>query len=411
MKNLALTLSPLLAFSLACSSPNEDGGDGDQNTGTGGVSSGTGGDGAGTGGLGTGGDGVGTGGAATGGAGTGGDGAPAGGAGTGGDGSGTGGDGSGTGGDGGGTGGASSGICPSGSESLTLNLAGASLSPVPNLMNNYQDYGNFEGPVWIGESLYYSNIGGGQNPPPSVIWKVVPGGTPEIVVNDSGSNGLATDGSKLYAAMHSDGSISTRELSNLTAATQVVGMYGDQPFDSPNDLVVASNGDVYFTDPNFQAPDGRQPVNIAYHVSGGVATALAISASHQNPNGITLSPDETKLYIGGQSGGLWQYNLAADGSIDGTGTQITTASLGAGTGIDGMGRDCAGNIYVTAHSDKKVVVINPAGQEIGALDVPSEGGVTNVAFGGADRMTLFITSLGNTPQIHQVTLNVPGYPY
>ncbi len=90
---------------------------------------------------------------------------------------------------------------------------------------------------------------------------------------------------------------------------------------------------------------------------------------------------------------------------------IKTASLSDKTGIDGLGRDCAGNIYVTAHSDKTVVVLDPQDRELGKIVVPSEGGVTNVAFGGAARKTLFITSLGATPQIHSVELNVTGLPY
>lgn len=411
MKKLASALLPLLLL-LACTSDRDEtpSGDGDV-TSTGGA--GTGGDV-----TGSGGNVIGTGGTAPGGGGdvsTGGLGA--GGTGTGGDTPGAGGDapetgGAGSGGDSPGTGGSPSGnsVCPAGSDSLTLDLSGVTLSPLPNLINNYQGFGNFEGPVWISDALYFSNIAGTASPPPAVIWKVVPGGTPEIVVNDSGSNGLATDGTNLYAAMHSDGSISSREMSDLAAATPIVSMFEGQPFDSPNDLVLTSEGAVYFTDPPYQAPDGRQPENRAYYASGGVATALATQGAPSTPNGITLSPDESTLFIGGQNG-VWMYSLNEDGSVQAPGTQIVTMNLANNSGIDGLGRDCAGNIYVTVHEDKRVVVLDSSGQQIGALDVPSSGNITNVAFGGASRTTIFVTSLGATPQIHQATLNIPGYPY
>lgn len=415
MKKIAFALAPLLLLPIACSSEGTDSGDGDSTGdgdlgstggngpsggafGTGGSPTGSGGAPEGSGGLASGGGGIGTGGS--------------GGLGTGGGTLGSGGDQAGTGGDSPGAGGAPSGddFCPAGSDSLTLNLDGVTLSPVPNLINNYQGFGNFEGPVWIGDSLYFSNISGDANPPPAVIWRVIPGGTPEIVVNNSGSNGLATDGTNLFAAMHSDGSISSREVNNLAAVTQIVGMYEGQPFDSPNDLVLTSDGDIYFTDPSHQAPAGRQPENRTYYVSGGEATALATDNAPNNPNGITLSLDESILFIGGLNG-VWMYSLNQDGSVQTPGTQIITTNLSNNSGIDGLGRDCAGNIYVTVHADRRVVVLNPAGQQIGALDVPSSGNITNVAFGGAEKTTLFVTSLGATPQIHQATLNVPGYPY
>lgn len=422
MRKIAFAIVPFLFTHLACSSEGTDpaGGDGDSlgdgDLGSGGFapSGGTGAGENGTGGSATGGDGPGSGGAdpGSGGAlpGVGGNATGGGDPGAGGTDPGVGG--SGTGGDTPGTGGESSGdsICPPGSESLKVNLSNVTFTPLPNLINNYQGFGNFEGPVWLDGALYYSNISGSANPPPSVIWKVVPGGTPQIVVNDSGANGIATDGTKLFIAMHSNGSISSRDLNNLQAATAVVSMYEGQPFDSPNDLVLTSDGDIYFTDPPYQAPNGRQPENRTYFASGGVATALSTNNAPNNPNGITLSKDESTLYIGGQNG-VFRYSINGDGTVQSPGTQITTANLTSNSGVDGLGRDCAGNIYVAVHEEKRVVVLSPAGQQLGVLDIPSAGKITNVAFGGVDQTTLFVTSLGETPQIHSASLNVPGYPY
>jgi gluconolactonase len=80
-------------------------------------------------------------------------------------------------------------------------------------------------------------------------------------------------------------------------------------------------------------------------------------------------------------------------------------------GSDGMGIDCAGNLY--ASSGKRVVVLSPAGMEIGSIPVDQAENVTNVAFGGADQKTLFITSMGSGTQrgVFRAQLNVPGLPY
>ena len=90
-------------------------------------------------------------------------------------------------------------------------------------------------------------------------------------------------------------------------------------------------------------------------------------------------------------------------------------SVGAGTrfggvgGTDGLGVDCAGNVYVTTNGE--VVVLSPSGERLGGWSVPR---VTNVAFGGDDQRTLYITSFGGNPetgQLREVRLNVPGLPY
>ena len=82
-----------------------------------------------------------------------------------------------------------------------------------------------------------------------------------------------------------------------------------------------------------------------------------------------------------------------------------------GGGSDGMRMDCAGNLYATAA--QRVVVLDPNGAEIGSIAVPQAESVTNVAFGGPEQRTLFITSMGSGTQrgVFRVELNVPGLPY
>jgi gluconolactonase len=75
-------------------------------------------------------------------------------------------------------------------------------------------------------------------------------------------------------------------------------------------------------------------------------------------------------------------------------------------GVDGLGRDCAGNLYVTNNGN--VVVLDRSDRSVGSL---SANGATNVAFGGSDRRTLYVTSLGDPPALRSAVLDVPGLPY
>src|SRR5262249_31280568 len=128
---------------------------------------------------------------------------------------------------------------------------------VDSFNNNGNDFTNVEGPVWIGGALYLSEFPGSPNPPPSRVLKVTSAGVVTVAIATSGTNGLAVaaDGT-LYGAVHKDGSISKFDLSTGTA-TPVAGMYSNARFNSPNDLAIRSDGNIYFSDPDYQAPSAR----------------------------------------------------------------------------------------------------------------------------------------------------------
>lgn len=296
--------------------------------------------------------------------------------------------------------------CPD--EAPELVLVGQKAEVLPQVRNFYPGFGNIEGPVWLDGFLYYSNIAGGTNPPDSAIFRFREDGAPELFLDHSGSNGLATDPEgRLYAATHSDGSIVVRDVVRPSEPSHLARTFGGARFNSPNDLVIAEEGSLYFTDPVWQAPQPLpQAATRVYRVRGDQTEPLLGFSDVKNPNGITLSWDETSLFVGGENG-LFVQNLENRGKA----TRILSPHLAESSGIDGLGRDCAGNLYVTVHSEKTVVVLDRSQHERGTILIPSSGGVTNVAFGGDERRTLYVTSLGEPPQIHQVKLNVPGYPY
>jgi len=80
---------------------------------------------------------------------------------------------------------------------------------------------------------------------------------------------------------------------------------------------------------------------------------------------------------------------------------------------DGMTVDCAGNLYVAVANSTNVVVVSPAGTKLATISVSGPQAVTNVAFGGTDHMTLYITALGSGKQqgAFKLQMPIPGMPY
>lgn len=314
------------------------------------------------------------------------------------------GDGDGSGGEDG-TGGTSSGsafTCPSGSESMVLDLSGKTATDVGGVPAPAMDNWFLEGAVWIDGALYMSQIRDYGPLNPAHILKYTPGGAFETLIADSGTNGLAVNGSgDLVAASHAVGGIVTFDPSSPAASPATVSaMYEGSRFNSPNDLTIRSDGTIYFTDPDWQCGDcGHQPVKGVYRIPPGGAPER-LTVLQDNPNGIALSPDEGILYVGGNS--LSSHPVNADGSI-GTGTPFGENFFGS---TDGLGVDCAGNLYVTTNGT--VTVFSPSGANLGQI---AADGATNVAFGGSSSTTLYIVGFGSPGTLRSVELNVPGFPY
>lgn len=275
--------------------------------------------------------------------------------------------------------------------------------PADDFNNNNNNFTNLEGDVWIGDALYLSEIGGGNNPPPSRILKVTADGKVSVAVPNSGTNGLAVNAAgELLGAKHSDGTVSKIALPGGTA-TPLASMFMNARFDSPNDLTVHSNGTVYFTDPSWQSPmPTPQTETRAYVVKpGGMPTA--IPGNFSQPNGITLSKNQDALYIGGNQ--LMKFAIMPDGSV-GTG-----ATFVQGGSSDGMALDCGDNLYTTKQN--MVVVYDSTGKEIGSVTISGLGQATNVAFGGMDHKTLYVSGQGAGMQkgLFKVPMNVAGFPF
>lgn len=169
---------------------------------------------------------------------------------------------------------------------------------VPGSESTRGEAGLYEGPVWLDDTLYFSDFTFSQGFP-SRIQALNPDGSFTTAIDNSGSNGLAAgnDG-MLLAATHD-----RKALSRYNPATGereiLVNEFNGNPFNSPNDLTQSDAGIIYFTDPAYQrdaAPGGQEKTRV-YQFDG--QTVTVIDDTIENPNGISLSPDQKTLYVAG----------------------------------------------------------------------------------------------------------------
>jgi gluconolactonase len=156
----------------------------------------------------------------------------------------------------------------------------------------------------------------------------------------------------------------------------------DEGFRAPNDLVTASDGTLYFTDPP-TFPPPPDPVGRVHALYADGTTKVIASGFHYC-NGIGLEPDGTVVIVEGK--GLMRIYL--DGSSEWIAKEV-------GSGADGFCLDRDGNFYVAATRDHGIRVVDPSGQPLDFYPIPSPPDgtpvVTNCCFGGADGRTLFAT--------------------
>lgn len=281
-------------------------------------------------------------------------------------------------------------VCPDGPFGNPLQGMGA-VQSVRSPDN--QDFAFVEGPVWVGSQnrLFFSDNVFGR------IWQIVPPfTTASIFLNDAGANGLAIDNEdQLLVADQSDRRI-TRVNATSAAIIETVVPAGNH---TPNDLVLRSDENLYFTDPN-SGGRGFYRASPSGQIDGPFSQSNTPNTPGA-PNGVVLSPDENTLYVGDvQQNFVATLALEADGAIDTASAQLFVRTMG--DTVDGMAVDCAGNLYVGTRTG--VEVYAPNKMLIGT--VPT-GESSNATFGGADRRTLFVTSRA---QLKFVTLGVPGLP-
>ncbi len=230
-----------------------------------------------------------------------------------------------------------------------------------------------EGPVWDekGKRLLFSDV------PRNTIYQWKEGDTEASVFmkpsgftgvteagREPGSNGLAMDGKRqLYFCEHGD-----RRVSYLTPGggkRTLADNYNGKRFNSPNDLAIATNGDVYFTDPPYglAGEEFREiPFHGVYRVTPQGVVSL-ITRDLDRPNGVALSPDGKILYVAQSHGPapiIMAYPLKADGSVEGGKVFFNCKDLKGPGSPDGIKVDAKGNVFSTGPGG--CLIFNPAGK-------------------------------------------------
>jgi gluconolactonase len=265
-----------------------------------------------------------------------------------------------------------------------------------------------EGPVWIGEDggyLLFTDVPGNRmhrwSPADGVSIFLEPSGLAGDAsgFREPGANGLIRGpGDTILLADHGNRAIASLDLATREKRMLATRFHGRR-FNSPNDLVRAADGTIYFTDPPYgleglnQSPLKEQPHNGVYRLDPDGRVTL-IDDSLSFPNGILLSPDGRTLYVANSDPqrAIWvAYTLDAQGNA--ASRRIfadATAEVGdERPGLpDGMAIDAEGNLFATGPGG--VIVFAPDGTRLGRIDTGTA--VANCTFGDADGRTLFLAS-------------------
>jgi gluconolactonase len=256
-----------------------------------------------------------------------------------------------------------------------------------------------EGPVWNpeGQFLLFSDMPADTRR----RWDEQKG--VEVVASPSNKgNGMTLDADgRLIVCEHSTSALVRIDPDGTGGGREVLAShYEGKELNSPNDVVVRSDGSLWFSDPWY----GRMPVfglerervlgwqGVFRVPAGGGDPELVVEQDeYEQPNGLCFSPDESLLYIN-DTPKAWikVYDVGSDGTL--SNGRMFFEGIGSGVieeGIpDGMKCDEEGNVWVTGPGG--VWVISAEGEHLGVIKIPENTG--NLAWGGADWHTLFIPS-------------------
>jgi gluconolactonase len=263
-----------------------------------------------------------------------------------------------------------------------------------------------EGPVWRGEDLLFSDIPNSR----TIRYRPLAEG-PEITTfrtPTGNANGLTLDHQGRVLCCEHSGRRVSRIDANGKVET-VVDNYQGKRLNSPNDVVVRSDGSIFFTDPPYGLRGGVEGKELPFH---GVYRIDPQGALHlllddfDRPNGLAFSPDEKTLYVDDTARRhIRAFDLAPDGTVSNGRlfAELNPRSPDEQGAPDGMKVDQEGNVYCTGPSG--VWVFDSNGRLLGRIVMPEVP--ANLAWGGADWRTLYITA---RTSLYRIRMQVPGVP-
>jgi gluconolactonase len=270
-----------------------------------------------------------------------------------------------------------------------------------------------EGPVWFGDArcVLWSDIPNNR----IMRWDEETGAVSIFRKPSNNANGNTRDRQgRLVTCEHDARRVTRTEYDG--AITVICDRYQGKRLNSPNDVVVKSDGSIWFTDPHFgiigyyegHIDTSELPMNV-YRVDGQTGEATVVADGIVGPNGLAFSPDETKMYIvesRAQPRRLLVYEVVDGRKLVGGREFISAGPDGA---PDGFRLDLDGNLWcgwgMTAALDG-VRIFNAAGEPIGHVALPER--CANLCFGGRWRNRLFMAASHSLYALYVNTQGVAG---
>jgi len=260
------------------------------------------------------------------------------------------------------------------------------------------DFQFIEGPIWHPDGfLLFSDI------PADIIYKFASNQQVEVFRRPSGkANGNTLDKeNRLLTAEHENRRVSRTEKDGKVIT--LADRYEGKRLNSPNDLVVKSDGSIYFTDPSYGVSKDREELGFygVYRLAPDGKLTLLVK-DLVLPNGLAFSPDEQKLYVNNSEAKyIAVYDVKPDGTVTNERLFADLKDASQDGVPDGLKVDLEGNVYSTGPGG--VWILSPDGKVLGKISVPETA--TNVAWGESDRKTLYITA--NT-SLYRIRLKIAG---
>jgi len=270
--------------------------------------------------------------------------------------------------------------------------------PIIDIATNLGGIANIEGPLWWKEGGYLLFRGTDLK-----RWKYAPAtGLSVFKENTNAANGITRDPQGRLVACEPGARRVVRE-EHDGSITVLASSFQGRPLNFPNDVVVKSDGAIYFTDPwagpRAQVPPGQTDLNFAgvFRISPDRGTLTLLVDDFLTPNGIAFSPDESVLYINdSQRRHIRAFDLQPNGTLARQTDRVFSDLGGPEPGVpDGMKVDTAGNVYCGGSGG--LYILDPKGKKLGRI-VHGFQNTANVAFGGDDWKTVYFctrTSLGS----------------
>ena len=267
-----------------------------------------------------------------------------------------------------------------------LTLAEETIRPEGEVETVKKGFTFTEGPSWDPQgTLYFTDI------PNTAIHAVAANGEVTVFTSESKhTNGTLVDADGRLLACQMDGQVVAYN-TGTKKTTVLADSYEGKRFNAPNDLVIDTDGGIYFTDPLFRAPEPLpQGIQAVYYIakSGKVTRVTDHIAA---PNGVALSPNGNQLYVApSHQSDMLVYDVEGPGKLTNGRVfcSLTQPEGKSGTGGDGMVIDVEGNLYFTTHLG--VEIFSPQGEKVGLVQFPKQP--ANVTFGGEDRKTMYVTA-------------------